>query len=64
MQAAEESVRLSQARYERGSDTYLNLLIAQRTLYAAQETLNAARLTRSANLISLYKALGGGVSAP
>ena len=64
VEAAEESVRLSQARYERGSDTYLNLLIAQRTLYAAQETLNSARLTRSTNLVALYQALGGGVSAP
>jgi multidrug efflux system outer membrane protein len=58
--AAADSLRLSRSRYERGSDTYLNLLTAQRTLYQAQEALSAARLTRDANLVALYKALGGG----
>jgi len=60
--AAAESLRLAQARYERGSDTYLNVLIAQRALYTAQSALNAARLIRSTNLVSLYQALGGGTA--
>lgn len=59
--AAAASLRLSDARYQQGADTYLNVLIAQRTLYAAQQSLIAARLIRSTNLITLYAALGGGV---
>ncbi len=55
------SFGLSQARYSRGSDTYLNVLNAQVTLYDAQENLVTAKLTRANNLIALYQALGGGV---
>jgi multidrug efflux system outer membrane protein len=58
--ASADSLRLSQARYDRGGDTYLNLLIAQRTLYAAQQSLISARQTRASNLVTLYTALGGG----
>jgi multidrug efflux system outer membrane protein len=62
--ASANAVRLSTARYEEGSDTYLNLLIAQRTLYSARQTLIATELSRSVNLVALYTALGGGLSAP
>jgi multidrug efflux system outer membrane protein len=62
--AAGDALRLSTARYERGSDTYLNVLIAQRTYYAAQETLVAGQQAKSANLVTLYTALGGGLNAP
>ena len=55
-----DSLTLSQARYDRGSDTFLNVLIAQRTLYAAKQSLISARLIRSTNLVSLDQALGGG----
>ena len=58
--AAADSLSLSQARYDRGSDTYLNVLIAQRTLYSAQQALISARLLRSTNLVNLYTTLGGG----
>ena len=51
---------LSQARYEKGIDNYLNLLDAQRSLYSAQQGLIATRLTRLVNLVTLYKVLGGG----
>ena len=60
--AADVSERLASARYERGADTYLNVLDARRTLYSAQQTLISARLTRSTNLVTLYKTLGGGVN--
>jgi multidrug efflux system outer membrane protein len=36
------------------------LLDAQRTLYAAQQTLVSTRLAEQANRVNLYKALGGG----
>jgi len=62
--AAAEAYRLSNARYERGADTWLNALIAERTLYAARQTLVAAKLARATNLVTLYTALGGGLDAP
>lgn len=58
--AADSARRLSQARYDRGVDSYLTLLDAQRTLYGAQQTLIAARLAQVTNRVSLYGALGGG----
>jgi len=61
--AADSARRLSQARYDRGVDSYLTLLDAQRTLYAAQQALIATRLAAAANRVSLYSALGGGAHA-
>jgi multidrug efflux system outer membrane protein len=58
--AAADAAHLATARYERGADTYLNVLIAQRTLYAARQTLVTTQLARATNLVTLYKALGGG----
>jgi multidrug efflux system outer membrane protein len=51
---------LSRIRYEAGSDSYLVLLDAQRTLYAAQQALVSTRLAEQSNRVNLYKALGGG----
>jgi multidrug efflux system outer membrane protein len=58
--AANDTVRLSQARYGAGIDSSLAVLDAQRTLYSSQQTLIVARLARETNLATLYKALGGG----
>jgi multidrug efflux system outer membrane protein len=58
--ATAESYRLSQARYEKGVDSYLQVLDSQRSLYGAQQNLISARLARLANLVTLYKVLGGG----
>ncbi len=58
--ATGESYRLSQARYEKGVDSYLNVLDSQRSLYGAQQNLIGVRLSRLANLVTLYKVLGGG----
>jgi multidrug efflux system outer membrane protein len=61
------SHRLSQARYEKGVDSYLAVLDSQRSLYGAQQELIATRLTRLLNMVTLYKVLGGGgevASAP
>jgi outer membrane protein, multidrug efflux system len=62
--ASRQALAISTARYQRGADTYLNVLIAQRTYYAAQQTLVTTRLARSTNLVTLYGALGGGLDAP
>jgi multidrug efflux system outer membrane protein len=61
--AVSHSFSLSSLRYEKGSDTYLNVLNAQVTLYQAQQNLITARLSRATNLITLYQALGGGARA-
>ena len=61
VEAAGAALKLSKARYERGVDTYLTLLDAQRTYYTAQTTLITARLNRVSNLVTLYRVLGGGV---
>ena len=61
--AANDTVRLSRARYGAGIDSSLTLLDAQRTLYTSQKGLIGARLARATNLATLYKALGGGAPA-
>ncbi|HEY5497537.1 MAG TPA: multidrug transporter, partial [Syntrophales bacterium] len=58
--ATSESHRLSDARYLRGIDSYLTLLVAERSLYVSQQGLIALRLARLTNLVTLYKVLGGG----
>ena len=58
--ATSESYRLSQARYEKGVDSYLTVLDSQRSLYGAQLNLISTRLVRLTNLVTLYKVLGGG----
>ena len=54
------SYRLSQARFDKGIDSYLNVLVAQRSDYTARQGLIEVRLNRLANRIALYRALGGG----
>ena len=62
--ALEGTYRLAQARYAAGIDSYLGVLDAQRSLYGAQQGLIALRQAREANLITLYKVLGGGLKQP
>ncbi|RZM04520.1 MAG: AdeC/AdeK/OprM family multidrug efflux complex outer membrane factor [Variovorax sp.] len=52
--------RLSEARFRRGIDSYLGVLDSQRSLYAARQNLIGTRLSRLTNLVTFYKALGGG----
>lgn len=59
--ASAETYRLSNARYDRGIDSYLSVLDAQRSLYAAQQDLVSLRLIRLANQVRLYAVLGGGL---
>jgi multidrug efflux system outer membrane protein len=61
--AANDTVRLSRARYGAGIDSSLSLLDSQRTLYTSQKGLIGTRLVRATNLATLYKALGGGAPA-
>ncbi|MDO9515932.1 MAG: efflux transporter outer membrane subunit [Syntrophales bacterium] len=58
--AVAETYRLSNKRYAKGIDSYLGVLDAQRSLYAAQQGIIALRLARLANQVMLYAVLGGG----
>lgn len=59
--SAASSLYIAQARYRQGSDSYLDTLVAQRTLYAARQSLLATRLSDASSQVQLYAALGGGV---
>jgi len=50
---------LSDARFKAGVDNYLAVLDAQRSLYAAQQTLIGLRLSEQVNRVTLWKVLGG-----
>jgi multidrug efflux system outer membrane protein len=52
--------KLSEARYNKGIDSYLSVLDAQRSLYGAEKGLIMLRFAQISNLITLYKSLGGG----
>jgi multidrug efflux system outer membrane protein len=51
---------LSDMRFRAGADTFLNVLVAQNSLFSAQLTLISLKLAAMQNTVTLYKALGGG----
>ncbi len=55
-----EAYLLAEMRFHSGIDSYLSTLDAQRSLYAAQQTLVTIREAELANRVTLYKAVGGG----
>jgi len=60
VQAEQRRYDLSDLRYRKGIDSYLNVLTAQRDLFSAQQVLIQSRLAHLTNLVDLYRALGGG----
>jgi len=58
--ALAETHRVSTARYEQGIDSYLSVLVAQRSLFAAQQVLVSLRLSGLTSQVQLYAVLGGG----
>jgi len=62
--AAAETYRLSNIGYTNGIYSYLNVLVAQRSLYGQQQVLIELRLVRLANQVRLYAVLGGGGDIP
>jgi multidrug efflux system outer membrane protein len=60
LEATAEAYRLSSIRYDRGIDSYLGVLDAQRSLYAAEQGLIAINLAKLVNHVRLYAVLGGG----
>lgn len=57
-----ESARaeLAEIRHRNGAASYLEVLDAQRSLYAARQALTVVRGQLAQSLVGLYKALGGG----
>ena len=60
VEANGRALTLSTQRYQRGIADFLEVLTAQRSLFAAQMQLATSAAQASVNLVQLYKALGGG----
>jgi multidrug efflux system outer membrane protein len=58
--AAKKRFDLTTARYNQGVDSYVDVLLAQQDLYAAQQNLLAFQAARLLNAVTLYRSLGGG----
>ncbi len=58
--ASQKNYDLANVRYREGVDNFLNVLVAQRSLYSAQQLLITTRLGQLTQQVMLYKALGGG----
>ncbi|MBS0293312.1 MAG: efflux transporter outer membrane subunit [Proteobacteria bacterium] len=59
VQASQRALELSDARFRLGADSYLAVLDAQRSLYAAQQGEITLQLAEQLNRVTLYKVLGG-----
>jgi outer membrane protein, multidrug efflux system len=64
-QANAEAVRfkLADLRYRNGASSYLDVLDAQRSLFAAQQAVVQVQALQVQNQVTLYKVLGGGWTA-
>ena len=58
--AEAERFRLAELRYRNGVSSFLDVLDAQRALFASQQALVQTRLAQQQNQVALYKTLGGG----
>lgn len=63
VQADTKRMELSDLRYRNGVASYLDLLDAQRSLFATEQALVLTRLQQLQNQVTLYKVLGGGWTA-
>ena len=55
LNALRETCRLREAPYKTGVDSYLSVLVAQRSLYSGPQSLVSLRLSRLSNLVALYR---------
>jgi len=60
LNAQQKRFDLTTARYQQGVDSYLEVLLAQQDLYAAQQNLLQFQAARLLNTVALYRSLGGG----
>lgn len=62
-EAEAQRLRLSELRYRSGVSSSLELLDAQRSVFAARQAVLQTRLALLQNQVAVYRALGGGVPA-
>jgi NodT family efflux transporter outer membrane factor (OMF) lipoprotein len=60
VQQDQVALAVAQQRYREGAIDFLNVLTVQRDLLNAESDLAQSRATAAVNLVTLYKALGGG----
>lgn len=58
--ALAQSFKLADLRYRNGAASYLDVLDAQRSLFAAQQAALQVQALQAQNAVTLYKVLGGG----
>jgi NodT family efflux transporter outer membrane factor (OMF) lipoprotein len=63
LNAAEESFRIAQVRYEEGVADYLTVLQSQNTLFSSRNAWLDNKLLQLNAMVGLYQALGGGWQA-
>jgi multidrug efflux system outer membrane protein len=63
-QANRDATELANIRYEGGVTSYLEVLYNEQELFTAELNLAQARLNELLSVVQLYRALGGGWSAP
>ncbi len=61
LKSESERLRLSEARYNNGIASSLEVFDAQRQQFAAEQSLVDARMLRLINTVELYRSLGGGL---
>jgi NodT family efflux transporter outer membrane factor (OMF) lipoprotein len=62
--ANRRALAMANELYLSGLNSFLNVLDAQRSLYASENDLAQSEASMAANLVALYKALGGGWETP
>lgn len=62
--AEEARLRLAELRYRNGAASYLDVLDAERSLFAAQQAVVQVHAQQVQNQVTIYKVLGGGWKTP
>lgn len=63
-EASQTAARLARLRFENGAVDFLQVLDAERSLLQAEDGLAQSRADTATSLVAVYKALGGGWTAP
>lgn len=63
LRAEQDRAQLTDLRYRNGASSYLEVLDAQRSLFATQQAVVQLQTQRVQNLVTLYRVLGGGWTA-
>jgi outer membrane protein, multidrug efflux system len=63
-QAGQTAARLARLRFENGAVDFLQVLDAERSQLAVEDSLAQSRADTATTLVTVYKALGGGWNAP